>query len=98
MANNGKLNLDIDAIQGERWFPKETTFEDDMSTYWGDWGVCSEVDALKAVLMRRPGKEIENFDASSVRFSDEPLDIDKMRKQHDALAEIYKKMVLKFIM
>ena len=89
MANNGKLNLDIDAIKGERWFPKETTFEDDMSTYWGDWGVCSEVDALKAVLMRRPGKEIENFDASSVRFSDEPIDIDKMRKQHDDIVAKY---------
>lgn len=53
---------DIDAIPGERWFPKESTIIDDMPELWGDWGVCSEVDDLKAVLMRRPGKEIENFD------------------------------------
>ena len=33
-----------------------------MELYWGDWGVSSEVDTLRAVLMRRPGKEIENFD------------------------------------
>ena len=49
---------DIDAIAGERWFPKESTFIDDMKDLWGDWGVCSEVDQLKAVLMRRPGKTL----------------------------------------
>lgn len=30
--------FDIDAIPGERWFPKESQFEDDMTEYWGDWG------------------------------------------------------------
>ena len=81
--------IDIDAIPGERWFPKETTFENDITEYWGDWGVCSEVDTLKAVLMRRPGKEIEDFDASAVRFSDDPVDVELMRKQHDDIAKIY---------
>ena len=65
--------MDIDAIPGERWFPKETTFASDMNEYWGDWGVSSEVEKLHAVLMRRPGKEVENFDASANRFSDEPI-------------------------
>ena len=81
--------FDIDAIPGERWFPKETSFTEDMNEYWGDWGVCSEVDTLKAVLMRRPGKEIEKFDAQAVRFSDEPIDVELIRKQHDAVAKIY---------
>ena len=82
--------IDIDAIPGERWFPKETNFEEDMPLYWGDWGVASEVDTLKAVLMRRPGKEIENFNAKEVRFSDEPVDVELMRAQHDAVADIYR--------
>ena len=56
--------------------PKESTFEEDMTEYWGDFGVCSEVDTLRAVLLRRPGKEIEHFDAREVRFSDEPIDVD----------------------
>ena len=81
--------IDIDAIPGERWFPKETTFEDDMQLYWGDWGVASEVDTLKAVLMRRPGKEVENFDHNVVRFK-EPIDVEKFRLQHDNLAKVYK--------
>lgn len=86
---NNKVT-DIDAIPGERWFPKESNFEDDITEYWGDWGVCSEVDTLKAVLLRRPGKEIEDFKASEVRFSDEPIDVELMRRQHDEVAQIYR--------
>ncbi len=80
---------DIDALPGERWFPLETTFEEDMPKLWGDWGVCSEVDKLRAVLMRRPGKEIENFDWQAARFK-AAIDPEKFRAQHDALAQIYR--------
>ena len=54
---NKKIN-DIDALAGERWFPKETTITDDMKSLWGDWGVCSEVDKLRDVIMRRPGRKL----------------------------------------
>lgn len=87
--------MDIEAIPGERWFPKESNFEEDLCEYWGDWGVCSEVDTLKAVLMRRPGKEIEHFDAAAVRFSQEPVDIELMRKQHDDVVNIYREFGVK---
>ena len=83
-------NYDIDAIPGERWFGKQTEFTEDIKEYWGDWGVCSEVDTLRAVLLRRPGKEVENFDPNKVRFADVPLDVELMRKQHDAVADIYR--------
>lgn len=82
--------IDIDAVAGERWFPKDSLFEEDMPLYWGDWGVSSEVAQLKAVLMRRPGKEVENFVAADVRFSDEPVDVALMRAQHDSVADIYR--------
>lgn len=78
-----------DTLPGERWFPKESTFEDDIELYWGEWGVSSEVDELKAVLMRRPGKEIEQFDQNEVRFR-ENVDAELFRKQHDALTQIYR--------
>ena len=81
---------DIDAIPGERWFPKESTFTEDITEYWGDWGVASEVDTLKAVLLRRPGKEIENFDPQKARFSDDPVDVELLRKQHDTVAQAYR--------
>ena len=82
--------FDIGAIPGERWFPKETGFTEDLPLYWGDWGVSSEVDTLRAVLMRRPGREVESFDAAAVRFSDEPIDVELMRQQHDAVADVYR--------
>lgn len=77
-------------LPGERWFPKESSFEDDMKESWGDWGVASEVETLKAVLLHRPGKEVEKVDASAVRFSEEPIDVKRMRAQHDNLAQIYR--------
>ena len=83
------LKMDIDALLGERWFPKETSFEEDITEYWGEWGVCSEVETLRAVLMRSPGKEVESFDPKAVRFSDEPIDVELMRRQHDNVAKAY---------
>ncbi len=81
---------DIDALPGERWFPDESTFEEDLPRYWGDWGVDSEVAPLKAVLMRRPGPEVEHFDPRANRFSEAPLDPDLLRRQHDELARVYR--------
>ena len=88
--DENKRKIDIEAIPGERWFPKETTFREDMTAYWGDWGVSSEVEKLRAVLMRRPGREIENFDAAQYRFAKTPVDVELMRRQHDAVADIYR--------
>ncbi len=57
---------------------------------WGDWGVCSEIGKLRAVLMRRPGKEIDNIlDPKSVSMI-EKLDPELVRKQHDDVVKIYK--------
>ena len=45
------------------WLALETSFGNEIQTYWGgDWGCDSEVGTLRAVLLRRPGKEIENID------------------------------------
>lgn len=81
---------DIDALAGERWFPLETSITDDMTRLWGDWGVSSEVDTLRDVIMRRPGAEIdEGFDWQAARFRC-PIDAKKFRAQHDALTDIYR--------
>ncbi len=80
---------DIDALAGERWFPQESSIVEDMKDRWGDWGVCSEVDTLRDVILRRPGKEVENFDWQAARYN-APIDPEKFRAQHDALAQIYR--------
>lgn len=78
-------------VRGERWFPAQTTFAEDMPGLWGDWGCDSEVGTLRAVLMRRPGPEIETMtDPARYRFRD-LMDPVKARQQHDALAEVYRR-------
>ena len=33
----------------------ESPFEEQMKTYWGDWGITSQVEPLRSVMLRRPG-------------------------------------------
>jgi len=76
---------------GERWFPEKTSFLEDMSWIWGEWGLDSEVGKLRAVLLHRPGKEIENVDPKVARFSETISDVEEARREHDELAEAYRR-------
>ncbi|MDG5787469.1 arginine deiminase family protein [Evansella sp. AB-P1] len=79
-------------VQGERWFPKENSFSDEMKDLWGDWYCDSEIGKLRAVLMHRPGVEIEgitelNFAEYRFRSAINPV---RARQQQDELANIYR--------
>jgi N-dimethylarginine dimethylaminohydrolase len=69
----------------------DASFEEQMPHLWGDWGCSSEIGRLRAVLLRRPGREIENLpeDLSSVLFA-ERMDPESARAQHDAMADLYR--------
>lgn len=69
---------------------KDTGFKSMMGKLYGDWGVDSEVGRLRAVLMRRPGAEIEGITDPEAVAMKEIWDPVKVREQHDALAEIYR--------
>lgn len=71
---------------------KATTslFRDDIPAHYGDWGVDSEIGKLRAVLMHRPGKEIDNITDPAAASMVCTFDPDLVRKQHDALAQIYR--------
>jgi N-dimethylarginine dimethylaminohydrolase len=63
---------------------------EDMVSTWGDWGVSSEIGRLHAVLLRRPGPELDavtDFDAMQMRAD---LSAARVREQHDALADAYR--------
>ena len=79
-------------VQGERWFPSETRFSDEAKALWGDWYCDSEIGRLRAVLMRRPGREIEGVTVNNYETFrwKAPMEVDRARKQHDALAQIYR--------
>ncbi len=89
MTQNGNGPDPMHAV-GERWFADTTSFADDMVQHWGDWGVDSEYGRLEAVLLRRPGAELEQVtDPSAVRFR-QAVDPQLARQQHDQLAELYR--------
>lgn len=79
-------------VQGERWFPSETVFADEVKELWGNWYCDSEVGRLRAVLMHRPGREIEGIteeNFSQYRFR-APINAERARKQQDELANVYR--------
>lgn len=73
------------------WLSLNTAMRDEMTKYWGgDWGCDSETGTLGAVLLRRPGKEIEEItDPVDFRWRG-IMDPVLAREQHDRLAEIYR--------
>lgn len=79
-------------VQGERWFPSEIPFSQEMTELWGNWYCDSEVGTLRAVLMHRPGAELdgitlENF--SEYRFRG-AINAEIARQEQDNLANIYR--------
>ncbi|WP_444684778.1 dimethylarginine dimethylaminohydrolase family protein [Alkalicoccus luteus] len=79
-------------VQGERWFPSEKTFSEEMTELWGDWYCDSEVGRLRSVLMHRPGPEIDGITdeiAADVRFRG-AINAEKARAEHDAMADVYR--------
>lgn len=77
-------------VQGERWFPDTRPFSELLKHNWYDCYCDSEVGKLRAVLLRRPGREIEfTDDPARYRFKDR-MNPSKAREQQDALAQIYR--------
>jgi arginine deiminase len=79
-------------VQGERWFPSDKIFSEEMKDLWGDWYCDSETGRLKAVLMHRPGKELDNITSDNFidyRFRG-PINAEKARREHDELAAVYR--------
>ncbi len=78
------------AYGGTKWSPRTASMREDMVDCWGDWGVASECGRLRAVLLRRPGPELDeivDFDAVQMRADLRPA---VAREQHDALAAAYR--------
>ena len=78
------------AYGGGKWSPRTASMREEMAETWGDWGVASECGRLRAVLLRRPGPELDeivDFDAVQMRADLRP---ELAREQHDALAAAYR--------
>ena len=84
-------NIKDAAHGGSGWIPRSTSLRQEINGIWGDCGVSCEWSPLKAVLLHRPGSEIEGItDANRVLMLSVP-DSDLARRQHDGLANAYLK-------
>jgi N-dimethylarginine dimethylaminohydrolase len=75
---------------GEGWESRAGTTADEIGSIWAACGVRSECGTLRAVLMHRPGPEIEGITDAGAALWHDVLDPARAREQHDRLAEVYR--------
>lgn len=80
---------------GADWSERGNKHIDDIGFIWADCGVNSEYGELKHVLLRRPGKEIENIVNPSKILWSSSMNEELAREQHDVMAETYRKFGIK---
>jgi N-dimethylarginine dimethylaminohydrolase len=75
---------------GEGWRSRGGTTADELGSVWASCGVTSECGRLRAVLMHRPGQEIDAVVDASTALWHELVDPVRARDQHDRLVELYR--------
>ena len=89
-----KLGVDMStkdaAHGGAGWSPRKASLRDEIGKIWRDCGIATEWSPLEAVLMHRPGSEIEAItDANHALMLAVP-NAALARRQHDGLVEAYR--------
>lgn len=78
------------AYGGAGWSPRTASLRQEIGRLWAPCGIATEWSPLKAVLLHRPGPELEaSADPDQVQML-APLDAARARQQHDALAQAYR--------
>jgi arginine deiminase len=80
----------LSAYGGEGWSPRSHSLAAEIGTLWASCGIDSEWRRLRAVLLHRPGAELEaSRNPNEVQML-EPIDVARAGEEHDALAEAYR--------
>jgi N-dimethylarginine dimethylaminohydrolase len=79
------------AFGGDGWSPRTATLAQEVGTIWAPCGISSEWARLKAVLLHRPGAELENIDDPDAVQMLASLDVARAQTQHDGMAEAYRR-------
>jgi arginine deiminase len=78
------------AYGGAGWSPRTRPLRQEIGQLWGACGVATEWSPLQAVLLHRPGPELDRLaDPDAVQML-APLDTGRVRQQHDAIAQAYR--------
>jgi arginine deiminase len=82
--------LETAAYGGTGWSPRTASLRQEIGGVWGACGVGTEWSPLKAVLLHRPGPELEELANPDAAQMLAPLNASRVREQHDALAQAYR--------
>ena len=78
------------AYGGAGWSPRTASMRQEIGRLWRPCGLSTEWSPLKAVLLHRPGAELEALaDPDKVQML-APIDAHRARQQHDAMAQAYR--------
>lgn len=77
------------AYGGTNWTPRSARLADELGTLWASCGIDSEYGTLRRVLLHRPGAELGDVADPDQSLMLERPDLERARRQHDALAEAY---------
>jgi arginine deiminase len=77
------------AFGGPGWSPRTRAMREEIGDLWGDFAVDSEVGRLRAVLLHRPGPELDRAAGDDAALMLSQSDTDIARRQHDLLAAAY---------
>lgn len=78
------------AYGGRGWSPRTAPLHQEIGRVWGACGVTTEWTPLKAVLLHRPGAELEGLSDPNEAQMLAPVDATRAQQQHDALAQAYR--------
>jgi len=99
MEHGAERNLvGLAAYGGEGWSPRGRSMKDELGTLWHAAHVQSEWEPLRAVVLHRPGSEIDEInDPAPLQMTEVP-EADRLRAQHDALAQLYRQQGVEVFM
>jgi len=78
------------AYGGEGWSPRTRSTREELGPIWSSHAVDSEYAPLRAVLLHRPGLELDTVVDPDEAQMVGALDLSRAQRQHDAIAEAFR--------
>ncbi len=80
----------LSAYGGEGWSPRSDGMAAELGKVWGACGIDSEWCTLRAVLLHRPGRELQASNNPNDVQMLAPVDVARAGEEHDAMAQAYR--------
>lgn len=75
---------------GDGWSPRSDSMAEEVGRLWSACGLDSEWRRLRAVLLHRPGEELEASNNPNAVQMLAPIDVARAGEEHDAMTQAYR--------